>query len=203
MLQLQRILWVTQGVHSELPFFTSTLPYCVHSFLFTENSIELTSPTQLNGKTTCYLSIKRSKCISPMKTTLTIHLATFWHLLLRYPSHEFSKVKSCNCSIILILSKGNESPAQSVTGREETGCLWEKMVIWTVNLHSNGFGSGVGGTLCSILCLEKPWELWLPGKVKRKNDLSRENEFRDTLWKKSTRVRVSKVWQLTTPDPDS
>ena len=123
MLQLQRILWVTQGVHSELPFFTSILPYCVHSFLFTENSIELTSPTQLNGKTTCYLSIKRSKCISPMKTTLTIHLATFWHLLLRYPSHEFSKVKSCNCSIILILSKGNKSPAQSVTGREETGCL--------------------------------------------------------------------------------
>ena len=97
-----------------------------------------------------------------MKTTLTIHMATFWHLLLRYRYHEFSKVKSCNCSIILILSKGNESPAQSVTGRKKTGCLWEKTVIWTVNLHSNGFGSGVGGTLCSKLCLEKPWELWLP-----------------------------------------
>ena len=119
MLQLQIILWVTQGVHSELPFFTSTLPYCVHSFLFTENSIELTSPTQLNGKTTCYLSIKRSKCISPMKTTLKIHLATFWHLLLRYAYHEFSKVKSYNCSIISIISKGNKNPAHLVKGKEK------------------------------------------------------------------------------------
>ena len=48
-----------------------------------------------------------------------IHLAPFWHLLLRYPCHEFSKVKSYNCSIISIISKGNKNPVHLVKGKEK------------------------------------------------------------------------------------